>query len=93
MSDGSRSDEIEEFEDSEDPGELWKEQDDTGFDLEEDEFQFLDQVSELATLQSGKFHHDDLARIEKPDGLSWPEPALQLGTTNCRALRGPRHAR
>ena len=53
---GSRSDEIEEFDDSEEQGLLWKDQeeDDTEFNLEEDELQFLDAMSELAILQSGK---------------------------------------
>ena len=58
QSDG-RSDEIEEFEDSEERGVLWQDQeeaDDTGLDLEEDELQFLDAISELATLQSGKHY-------------------------------------
>lgn len=52
----SRSDEIEEFEDSEEQGLPWQDQeeDDTRFDLEDDEFQFLDAMSELAILQSGK---------------------------------------
>ena len=61
----SRSDEIEEFEDSEEQGLPWQdlEEDDTGFDLEDDEFQFLDAMSELATLQSGKFASQHLNRL------------------------------
>ncbi len=53
---GGRSDEIDEFEDSEGQGILWTDQEehDVGLDLEEDELQFLDEIAELAILQSGK---------------------------------------
>lgn len=51
----SNGDDIEEFEDSEDPGVLWQDQgEDISVELvDEDEFSFLDGLSELATLQSG----------------------------------------